>query len=122
MRIKSAITSRTGSWSIASRLTLFYTLSTFGLLLLATVVLYWGLKRSLEMEDMELLADKINVMRLILRERAEEMEPLKEELEWESGQRRYNKYYGRLLNEYGRVVLATPGMEARPSPTPRIWS
>jgi two-component system heavy metal sensor histidine kinase CusS len=111
MHIKSAIMSRTGSWSIASRLTLFYTMSTFGLLLLATGVLYWGLKRSLEMEDVELLADKINVMRLILRERAEDIGPLKEELEWESGERRYNKYYGRLVNENGRVVLATPGMD-----------
>jgi two-component system heavy metal sensor histidine kinase CusS len=111
MRIRSAITSRAGSWSIASRLTLFYALSTFGLLLLATGVLYWGLKRNLEQEDLELLADKINVMRVILRERAEDMGPLKEELEWESAARRYNKYYGRLLNENGRVVLATPGME-----------
>lgn len=111
MDIRPASSVQAGSWSIATRLALLFTLSTFTLLVLATGVLYWGMKRNLEREDYELLADKVNVMRTLLRDRPEELPALREELEWESAARSYNKYYGRLLTESGRIVLATPRMD-----------
>ena len=54
-----------GSWSITRRLTLLYTIAAFGMLAVATVFLYWVLKKDLIKEDNQFLANKIHVLRVI---------------------------------------------------------
>ena len=56
------------------------------------------------------LADKLNVMRTILRERPQDWEGLKEEIELESAARRYQQFYIRLLDEHKTPLLTTPGL------------
>src|SRR6266446_5532697 len=56
------------SWSITGRLTVLYTVSAGGLLLLATMFLYWVLASNLTREDHQFLADKVHVLRGILRD------------------------------------------------------
>ncbi len=101
-----------GSWSIAARLTLWYTASAFSLVLIATAVLYWVLVRNLQDEDGRLLADKVHVLRTLLRERGGSPSALKE-VEWEWAARQYQQIYVRVLDEAGRAVVETPGMAER---------
>src|SRR5262249_33882181 len=56
------------------------------------------------------LADKIQVLRTILRQRPEDWDGLREEIELESAARRYQQYYIRLLDERNLSLLMTPGM------------
>src|SRR5208282_3887680 len=56
------------------------------------------------------LADKVNVLRTMLRERPDDWDALREEVELESAARRYEQFYIRLLDERNRPLLMTPGM------------
>ncbi|MBI5386901.1 MAG: heavy metal sensor histidine kinase [Verrucomicrobia bacterium] len=102
------------SWrtlSITRRLTLLYAASTAALLLLAGGFLYWTLKSSLEQTRHGLLASKIEVLRLLLREQPEKAQALASEVEHEAGEGHPLKYYLRILDEQDRVLLETPGLE-----------
>src|SRR5438105_1027803 len=99
-------------YSLSLRLTGWYTLTWILLLLSATGLLYWVLASDLDRENDLFLADKVNVVGSILRERPNDWAGLREEIELESAARRYAQFYIRLLNEDGREVLATPGMKA----------
>lgn len=99
-----------GSWSIAGRLTAWYTLAAFSLVLVATGFLYWALVGNLQEEDQRLLADKVHVLRTLLRERAKSTADLKE-LEWEWAPRQYEPVYVRILDESEQVLVETPGMD-----------
>src|SRR5690349_12053211 len=55
------------SLSIALRMTLWYALSAFALISVATGLLYWVLRDSLYQEDLRDLADNLNNARLLLR-------------------------------------------------------
>src|ERR1700677_4385053 len=86
--------------------------STAGLLLvlLATASLYIVLRTELDRSTELFLADKIHVLRTMLRERPEDEDALREEIELESAARRYEQFYIRLLDEHGTPILTTPGM------------
>jgi two-component system heavy metal sensor histidine kinase CusS len=99
-------------WSITGRLTLLYTLSAFGVLVLATVFLYWVLVSNLEREDNEFLADKIRILRGILQKHPDNIEALKEEVKWEGAALEPPEYYIRILDEEGRTLMETPGMSS----------
>src|SRR5262249_19572900 len=58
------------------------------------------------------LADKVHVLRAILRDRPDDFAGLKEEVELESAARRYAQFYARLLDEKGQPRFTTPGMDA----------
>src|SRR6266446_2590077 len=66
-------------WSITGRLTGLYTVSAGGRLILSSVFLYWVLASNLAREDHEFLADKIHVVRSILRDHPQERDALEEE-------------------------------------------
>ena len=107
-----------GTWSIVRRLTLLYAAATFALLLLATGSLYWALARDLAEEDHQFLADEVNLLRKILKEHPEELESLRIEVEVEGAERLSGKYYARVLDEVGKVLMETEGMtQAVPAPT-----
>jgi two-component system heavy metal sensor histidine kinase CusS len=110
------------SWSIAGRLTLLYTLSACGLLILMAGFLYWALARNFAQEGRQFLADKMHVLRTIVRERSDDPTAFVEELQWEGAAHRFARYYARVLDADGRTWLETPGMHeivtAAAFPTP----
>jgi two-component system, OmpR family, heavy metal sensor histidine kinase CusS len=98
-----------GSWSIVIRLAALYTgLSTL-VLLAAGFLLYWALARNLRSEEQNVLADKIAVLRQIVRERPNDRNALEEEVEWESTARRQAVFYAR-LNLGEKTIVESPGI------------
>jgi two-component system heavy metal sensor histidine kinase CusS len=78
--------------------------------LLATASLYMVLRAELDRSTDQFLADKLQVLRTMLRERPNDQDGLREEIELESAARRYEQFYIRLLDEHGVPILTTPGM------------
>jgi two-component system heavy metal sensor histidine kinase CusS len=85
-------------------------LSALGILVLSTFFLYWVLVSYLEAEDNQFLADKVHVLRVILRERPDNRQSLEEEVKWEGSARHFAKYYARVLDEEGSTLIETTGM------------
>src|SRR5580658_1249475 len=56
------------------------------------------------------LADKVHVLRTMLRERPGDWDALREEVELESAARQYEQFYIRLLDERNKLLLMTPGI------------
>jgi len=102
--------SNTPPWwrTLAFRLTAGYALAGLGLVFLATASLYLVLRAELEKSTDLFLADKLHVVRTLLRERPEDWDALREEIELESAARRYQQFYIRLLDERGTPLLTTP--------------
>src|ERR1039458_3779753 len=100
-------------WTLAFRLSAAYSLGGLLLLLLGTASLYIVLRIELERSTEMFLADKLHVLRSMLRERPDDEDALREEIELESAARRYQQFYIRLLDEHGAPILTTPGMGER---------
>jgi two-component system heavy metal sensor histidine kinase CusS len=96
--------------TLAFRLTAAYSIVGLLLLLLATAGLYMVLRIELVRSTDLFLADKLHVLRTLLRERPDDLDGLREEIELESAARRYQQFYIRLLDEHGVPILTTPGM------------
>src|SRR5271168_3611750 len=96
--------------TLAFRLAASYALAGLFLVFFATASLYLVLVSELEKSTDMFLADKVHVLRTMLRERPDDWDALREEVELESAARRYEQFYIRLLNERNSTVLITPGM------------
>lgn len=97
-------------WSVTRRFTLLYAASTALLLLLAAGYLDWALARSLHARDQALVLSKANVLRLLLREHPDATDLITSEVSHEAGEGPL-RYYLRVLDEPGRVLIETPGMQ-----------
>jgi len=96
--------------TLAFRLTAAYALAGLFLVFFATASLYIVLVSELQKSTDLFLADKVNVLRTMLRERPGDWDALREEVELESAARRYEQFYIRLLDERNTPLLMTPGM------------
>src|SRR5208282_5407411 len=96
--------------TLAFRLTAGYALAGLFLVFFATAGLYLVLVSELEKSTDLFLADKVHVLRTMLRERPNDGDALREEVELESAARRYEQFYIRLLDERNTPQLMTPGM------------
>jgi two-component system heavy metal sensor histidine kinase CusS len=96
--------------TLAFRLTAGYALAGLLLVFFATASLYLVLLTELEKSTDLFLADKLHVLRTMLRERPNDLDALREEVELESAARRYEQFYIRLLDERNTPLLTTPGM------------
>ena len=96
--------------TLAFRLTAGYAFAGLLLVFLATASLYLVLLTELDKSTDLFLADKVNVLRTMLRERPDDWDALNEEVELESAARRYEHFYIRLLDARGAPLLTTPGM------------
>ena len=96
--------------TLAFRLAAGYTLAGLLLVFLATASLYLVLVSELEKSTDLFLADKVNVLRTMLRERPGDWDALREEVELESAARQYEHFYICLLDEGNKPLLMTPGM------------
>ena len=99
------------SWSIAARLTTWYTATAFALVVITTAFLYWTLVDNMRDDDQRRLADKIQVLDALLRERGANPSALKE-VEWEWGAREFEQVYVRILTDRDETLVETPGMTA----------
>ncbi|MGH7596395.1 MAG: hypothetical protein ACREOI_08585 [bacterium] len=96
--------------SIIQRLTISYSWLTLTALLLVSGLLYWLLASNFERTNNEFMVDQIHVLRKILKERPDDLDALRQEVEWEVTARRIEKYYARILDEQGHIIIETPGM------------
>src|ERR1700689_1742714 len=99
--------------TLAFRLTAGYALAGLFLVFVATASLYLVLVSELEKSTDLFLADKVHVLSTMLRERPDDWDALREEVELESAARRYEQFYIRLLDERNTPLLTTPGMAER---------
>jgi len=104
--------SLSGKWwgTLAFRLTAGYAISGLLTVFLATASLYVVLVSELERSTELFIADKINVLRTMLRDRPDDIDALREEIELESAARRYERFYIRLLDQKDHPLMATPKM------------
>ena len=96
--------------TLAFRLTAAYALAGLILVSFVTASLYLVLVSELEKSTDLFLGDKVHVLRTMLRERPDDLDALREEIELESAARRYEQFYIRLLDERNTSLLMTPGM------------
>jgi len=96
--------------TLAFRLAAGYALAGLILVFFATASLYLVLSSELEKSTELFLGDKVHVVSTMLRERPDDWDALREEIELESAARRYEQFYIRLLDERNTPLLTTPGM------------
>jgi two-component system, OmpR family, heavy metal sensor histidine kinase CusS len=96
-------------WSLAGRLTLWYAASSFVLLVAFAGFVYWALILKLEGEDDQFMAEKVEVVRVLLRDRADVPAVLPADGGWAA-----SSIYLRVLSADGRALLTTAGMDALP--------
>ena len=96
--------------TLAFRLTAAYACAGLLLVFLATFSLYLVLVSELNKSTELFLKDKLNVLRTMLRERPDDSDGLREEVELESAARRYEQFYICLLDQNHQQILITPGM------------
>ena len=101
-----------GKWwgTLAFRLTAGYAISGLLIVFFATAGLYAVLVSELDRSTDLFIADKLNVLGTMLRERPNDLDALREEVELESAARRYEQFYIRLLDQRGNQLMATPRM------------
>jgi two-component system heavy metal sensor histidine kinase CusS len=96
--------------TLAFRLTAAYASAGLLLVFLATFSLYLMLVSELNKSTELFLKDKLHVLRTMLRERPDDSDGLREEVELESAARQYEQFYICLLDQENRPMLMTPGM------------
>jgi two-component system heavy metal sensor histidine kinase CusS len=109
--MSSTTSARRGS--LAARLTLWYALSAFLLILGATGYLYAALAKNLDREDDGTILDQIEILRILLRDHPDDAAAIRQEVEVESSARQHAKLFIRILSPEGRTVAETPGMAER---------
>src|SRR5262245_1741740 len=101
---------RKRAWSLATRLTVWYTASTFMLVLGATGILYVALVVSLHHADYDELRDEVQILRALLRESPSDAGRLQWEVQGEYRATLPTRLHKRVLDEDDRTVLETPDM------------
>ncbi len=100
------------SYSISARLTFMFAAAALCLLALSEGSLYFMLSRNVMEQGRRFLADKLSVLQLILQNQPGKMEPLREEVQWETGARLHARFFSRVLGSSGNVIIETQGMSA----------
>lgn len=100
------------SWSLAARLTAWYAVSSFALVLIAAGYLYWAAASNLDLEDDHLLGDRLRYLQSVWQNKPGDLSTLKQEIEevWQA--RQHTQIHVRVVKPNGSTVLATPNFEA----------
>ena len=109
-------TSRRNRLSLAARLTGWFALSSFSLLVIATASLYWTMASHLRHAENHLVVDRIRTLRSVLHEVGMDVPELIEEVEreWPGGENAH--VFTRIVDARGNVLTQTRGMETRDLP------
>jgi two-component system heavy metal sensor histidine kinase CusS len=99
-------------WAIATRLTLYYTLSILILLSAASALLYWGLMRNMRQQDEDFLDHKVQVLSVLLQERPLDRAGINQEVleEAEISGRSPAPFFLRVLDQSNHLVVETADM------------
>jgi len=103
-------------WSITARLTLLYIASASVILLSIGWYLHQTLADTLAQDNRQFLLKEIQLLRTVLHEQPPNLERLADE-QSEGMDLSIGRYYSRILNENGRSLIETPGMESLPTAT-----
>lgn len=95
--------------SIALRLSFLYAVSAALMLCLAGAVLYWAVVSGLRRDDLHFLAQKIHVLRTMLREHPDNSALLDEEVQWETGVIGHSRYMVQIALPDGTPLSETRG-------------
>jgi len=98
------------SWSLASQMTIWYAVSSFALVLIATGILYHALYSGLAHEDDVFLAQNAQTLKLLLDKPKDEMDEFRQELILEQSSGRPVWVWLRILDGAGGLVVETPDM------------
>ena len=103
-------------WSLAARLTLWFFLVSFTLILLATGYLYFALATNLDREDDHFLADRVRSVLAFHREQPTDQEAVQKQVAWSGSAHPESAIFLRVIGVNGQMVAETPGMgEVLPS-------
>jgi two-component system heavy metal sensor histidine kinase CusS len=91
-------------------LTVWYVASAFTVVLGVTGFMYWALADNLSREEDQFLANEVEALRLLLRERPNVQRALEREVELAWTGRQYVQVYVRILDESGKLLLETTDM------------
>ena len=114
----------TRAFSLATRLTLWYTASTLALVLVVTGMLYFALAANVRRGDTEELREEVQILRALMADSSLEDARLQWEVRGEYGAVHPARLHKRILDPAGRTLLETPGMteglptDAFPPPPP----
>ncbi len=100
-------------WSLALRLTAWYALTAFLLLLFPTLYLYVVMTRDIYRADASDVRERMSVIRALLEHQPINAEALRREVEIEPSARPTAAYMVRVLDETGNVVDQTPKLADR---------
>jgi two-component system heavy metal sensor histidine kinase CusS len=103
-------TTHGNSWSLARRLSIWYALSAFLLLAIATGLLYWGTARRFNQENDQYLEKKLSTLEELLRDPLRQMATVRWEVEEESLTSPSVRVLSRVESADGHVLLETTGM------------
>jgi two-component system heavy metal sensor histidine kinase CusS len=101
---------RRRAWSLASRLTSWYSASTFTLVLAATGILYFALVTNLRRADEEELREEVQILQALLRESSSDDDRIQWEIQGEYRAIHPTPVHKRILDDRGRTILETPDM------------
>jgi two-component system heavy metal sensor histidine kinase CusS len=96
--------------SISCRLVMGYTIVVLVTLTLAAVYLHRGLLEMFKYEDAERLSDSAISVQQAVKADPEGLKEARRLIEGLAGDRELEKYYGRLLDEQGKLLTETPGI------------
>jgi len=103
-------------WSVTARLTLLYIVSASVILLAIGWYLHQTLAETLAQDNKQFLLKEIQLLRTVLLEQPPNLERLADE-QSEGMDLPVGRYYSRILDESGRSLSETPGMETLPTAT-----
>lgn len=104
---------RSGPWSLAVRLTVWYVVGSFALVLGVTGLIYLALAANLDKEDDQELTTKIELLRTLLREHPDDQAALREVLDLESNvvHPQHHRSCVYILGPSAKTILESPDAE-----------
>lgn len=98
------------AWSLATRLTVWYSASAFVLVLAATGALYGALAASLDRQADQALGDEVRVLRAALERQPGDASAIRWEAEEEGQARKHTQLFVRVTDGAGKPLYETQGM------------
>lgn len=106
----SSLPPGTQRFSMASKLTLLLTLSFFGLFIIFSLLLYLDLAINIEREQVSVIDDEIIGLQSILSVYHKDPRFLREEILLEGSKKKNPKYFVRIQDEQGNLLVESPRM------------
>ena len=102
------------SWSLATRLTIWYSVASLLFAVFTTGSLYLWLDAFLTHREDLVLVENVHALQEIVRDRPNAMSNLRQELDWDSPVRHHDdaQIYVRVLDDHGQPRVATPGIDS----------